>query len=191
MLFAMHSYDHSGHLSVNSNICLIGLMGSGKSTVGPLLACSLGYPFVDLDQEIAASLGRSIAEIFEQYGEKRFRQEEHDQLLRFCRQHRQVIACGGGVVVTPDNLECLQQQTTVYLETSPATLALRVGADQGRPLLKDAASVTRRMESILKEREQLYRACAGIIISTEGKEPAELVEDLLIKISADIQAQAP
>ncbi len=186
----MHSNDHSRHLPANSNVCLIGLMGSGKSTVGPLLARRLGYLFVDLDREIAASMGRSIREIFEQYGEKRFRHEEHDQLLRFCRQERQVLACGGGVVVTPSNHECLRQQITVYLETSPATLAQRVGADKERPLLKDAASVTQRMETILKDREQLYRACAGIIISTEGKEPPALVEELLAKIPTDIQEQA-
>ena len=173
------------------NICLIGLMGSGKSTIGPLLAQRLGYTFVDLDEEISTSMGHPIREIFEQLGEEKFREEERSQLRRFCQQEKQVIACGGGVVVTADNLECLRRQTTVYLKASPETLARRVGPDKERPLLKGAVSVAQRLATILREREPLYRDCAKITLSTEGKDPDTLVRELLTQLPAEISSPAP
>lgn len=173
-----------------NNICLIGLMGSGKSTIGSLLAQRLGYTFVDLDKEISVSMGRSIREIFEQLGEEKFREAERSQLRRHCQQERQIIACGGGIVVDTDNLECLRRQTTVYLEASPETLAKRVGPGTGRPLLKGAVSISRRLATILKERESLYRDCAEITLATEGKDPDTLVKELLAQLPTGIATTA-
>ncbi|MFB0515329.1 MAG: shikimate kinase [Candidatus Neomarinimicrobiota bacterium] len=177
---------HTHHPIATDNICLIGLMGSGKSTIGILLAQRLRYTFVDLDKEISVRMGRSIREIFEQLGEEKFRDEERSQLRRFCQQERQVIACGGGVVVTTDNLECLRRQISVYLKASPETLAKRVGTGQGRPLLKGAVSVTQRLATILKEREPLYLDCARITLITEGKDPKTLVKELLAQMPTEI-----
>jgi len=183
--------SHTDHLITAGNICLIGLMGSGKSTIGPLLAHRLGFAFVDLDGEISTSMGRPIREIFEQLGEEKFREEERSQLRRLCQQEKQVIACGGGVVVTADNLECLRRQTTVYLKASPETLARRVGPDKERPLLKGAVSVAQRLATILREREPLYWDCAKITLSTEGKDPDTLVRELLAQLPAEISSPAP
>jgi len=185
----MKDENHTHHPFAANNICLIGLMGSGKSTIGPHLARHLGYTFIDLDKEISASMGRSIREIFEQLGEEKFRKEERNQLHRFCQQERQVIACGGGIVVTADNLECLRRQSTVYLKASPETLAQRVGPGTGRPLLKGAVSVTQRLATILKEREPLYTDCAKITLVTEGKDPTVLVDELLGQLPAEISSR--
>lgn len=173
------------------NICLIGLMGSGKSTIGPLLAQRLGYTFVDLDEEISTSMGRPIREIFEQLGEEKFRDEERSQLRHFCQQEKQIIACGGGVVVAADNLECLRRQTTVYLQASPETLARRVGPDKERPMLKGAVAVAQRLATILREREPLYQDCAKITLLTESKDPDTLVKELLAQLPAEISSPAP
>lgn len=172
------------------NICLIGLMGSGKSTIGPLLSAKLNYHFVDLDKEIAGSLNQSIREIFEEYGEDKFREEEQKQLRRFCHLEKQIIACGGGIVVTPSNLECLRRQHTIYLQASPEILAKRVGEDRERPLLKGAVSISQRLATILREREPLYKECAQIIIATEGQNPEALAEEILKKLPANITQSA-
>jgi shikimate kinase len=182
----MDNENHTHRPFAAGNVCLIGLMGSGKSTIGPLLAQHLGYNFVDLDAKISASLGRPIREIFEQLGEEKFREEEQSQLRRFCQQEKQVIACGGGVIVTADNLECLRRQITVYLKASPETLAKRVGPDKERPLLKGAVSVTQRLATILSEREPLYQDCAKITLKTEGKDPDTLVGELLAQLPAEV-----
>ena len=182
----MDHENHAHHPFATNNVCLIGIMGSGKSTIGSLLAQKLGYTFVDLDEQISARLERPIREIFEQLGEEKFREEERHQLRHFCQREQQVIACGGGVVVTADNLECLRRQTTVYLHASPETLARRVGTGEDRPLLRGTVTVAQQLATILKEREPLYRDCARITLSTEGKDPDALVAELLAQLPAEM-----
>lgn len=181
---------HEKHPFNTDNICLIGLMGSGKSTIGLLLADRLKYSFTDLDKEISTSMGHSIREIFEELGEEKFREEEQKQLRRFCQMEQQVIACGGGVVVTPANLECLRRQITIYLQASPEILASRIGVDKDRPLLKGAISITQRLTTILTEREPLYKECAQITLITEGKDPDALAKEILKKLPAKITNRA-
>ncbi len=164
------------------NICIIGMMGSGKSTIGALLAGRLACPFLDLDNAVAAALGRDLPEIFAQLGEARFRREEQRQLRQYCADGRRVIACGGGVVLAAANRQLLLRQTTVYLRASPAVLARRVGAGAGRPLLAGAGSVTRRLEAALRERGPLYRECAHLTLSTEAAAPEHLAEELLFRL---------
>lgn len=177
---------HDEHPFSTENICLIGLMGSGKSTIGPRLAEQLKYSFVDLDKEISASMNQSIREIFEEHGEEKFREEEQQQLRRFCQLEKKVIACGGGIVVTPVNLECLRRQITIYLQASPEILASRIGEDRDRPLLKGAVSISQRLGTILTEREPLYTECAQITIATDEKDPGSLVNEILEKLPVKI-----
>ena len=181
----------SQNASGGSNICLIGMAGSGKSTVGALLARRLEYAFVDLDEEIASQLGLSIGEIFERLGEDRFRQEEQRLLAQRCAGERQVIACGGGIVTTPANGNHLRQQTTIYLQATPKTLAQRVGAGSGRPLLTGMAPIRRRLADLLKEREALYRGASQMAIGTDGRQPAALADELLQMLTLEPQASAP
>lgn len=171
-----------------ANICLIGLMGSGKSTVGPLLADQLNYTLVDLDSEIETRLGRAIPEIFEQLGEAAFRHEEAQLLKHFCAEKHQIIDCGGGVVVTPENRPILRQQTTVYLAAGPETLARRVGSGKGRPLLKNAPSMIEHLAGLLREREPFYRESAGIIIETDHKKPLVIARGILAGLNVEQKA---
>lgn len=173
------------------NICLVGLMGSGKSTVGPLLAEKLDFTSVDLDANISSSLKRSIREIFEEQGEERFRAEESRQLRLACANGKRVIACGGGVVLSPENRGFLRRQTTVYLKVSPEVLAQRVGAAKDRPLLAGAASPVQRLATLLKEREPLYLDCARITVLAEGKGPHVIVDDLLTRLPAHESPETP
>ncbi|UCH09773.1 MAG: shikimate kinase [Fidelibacterota bacterium] len=182
----MHAKTQSHHPFATNNICLIGLMGSGKSTLGPPLAERLGYHFVDLDAEISRSMGSSVRDIFEQLGEDKFRAEERKQLRSYCQMEKQVIACGGGVVVTTDNLECLRRQVTIYLSATPETLAQRIGTGKERPLLKGAVSVAQRLATILKEREPLYHDCARITLHTEGRDPRSLIDELIPLLPQEI-----
>ena len=98
-----------------ANICLVGLMGSGKSTVAPLLAHRLGREHIDLDKEIALRLGRTIMMIFADQGEESFRREEQVVLQYFCNRDGLVIDCGGGVVLVAGNRSRLKDHFTVYL----------------------------------------------------------------------------
>ena len=184
--------NHQQHAATTTgNICLVGLMGSGKSTVGPILAKELGFTSVDLDGNIAISMKQSIREIFEKQGEERFRAEESRQLRLACAKGQQVIACGGGVVLSPENMGFLRRQTTVYLKASPEVLAQRVGTAKSRPLLAGAASPVQRLATLLKEREPLYQDCARITILAEGKDPRVIVDDLLTRLPAEQRPETP
>src|SRR5688572_8069564 len=137
------------------------MMGSGKSTVGPLLARRLGCGFVDLDATIEAAAGRSVRELFAERGETEFRRLESEALGAVLgRADRQVIGSGGGVVLAEDNRQRLRAAAeVVWLSAPPGVLAGRVGGDPGRPLLADGdpgGTLTR----LLEEREGRYRQAA-------------------------------
>lgn len=128
-----------------SPLVLLGFMGSGKSTVGRLLAQRLGWHFCDLDHRIEAAAGATIAAIFAQHGEPAFRELEHRELLAAlgaARQRRTVLALGGGTFAQPRNLELLHGcgGVTVFLEVPVEELLLRCAGMANRPLFRDEAS---------------------------------------------------
>ena len=123
------------------SIVLVGLMGAGKSTVGPQLARRLGLPFADVDDEIERSLGLSVAGIFERFGEARFREKERNIVARLVAGPPAVIATGGGAFVDEATRRLvLERCTAVWLDADVETLAARIGADSRRPLLNPAAA---------------------------------------------------
>ncbi|CAM2823446.1 shikimate kinase [Paenibacillus sediminis] len=137
------------------NIILVGMMGTGKSTVARLLAEQLGYSLVDLDAAIVDSAGSSIPEIFAEKGETYFRDLESEVLEKVLQSDRQIIATGGGVVLRPANRErMLEQGWVVALQASADVIVSRVGQDSGRPLL--AGDVNERVKRILEERKDAY-----------------------------------
>ena len=142
------------------NVVLIGMPGCGKSTVGAVLAQKLGKTFVDADAEIERRTGKAIPDIFAQEGEAAFRRYEADVIADLTRQNRQVIACGGGVVKTPQNLHALRQNGPVLWVQRP----IEKLATAGRPLSKGSEALRR----MAHERLPLYRAAATGAVCNDG-----------------------
>ncbi len=172
------------------NICLIGLMGSGKSSVAPLLAELLDMEHVDLDKEIALRQGRTIMMVFADQGEETFRQEEQVLLQHHCGRDGMIIDCGGGVVLAAGNRHCLQRNFTVYLKAGLETLADRVGTGAGRPLLQGDGPVKDRLAALLAEREPLYRECSAIAVPTDDRTPAEIAAEIVSHLPASLKPAA-
>jgi shikimate kinase len=161
-------------------IVLIGFMGSGKSTLGPLLASRLEVPFVDLDAEIERRVACSIAELVERDGEPVFRRYELDvlQALGTEAPRPAVVATGGGIVELPNALQHLRALgQVVWLRADPEVSVGRLDATAraARPLLDPAGSWRRRWE----RREPLYRACADVVVGTHPETVGESLEQLL------------
>lgn len=143
------------------NIALIGMPSSGKTTLGRMLAKSLGRTFVDLDEEIVKTDGRSIPDIFAAEGEDGFRTKETAETQRFGKEGRQLISCGGGIVKKPENLRALHQNG-VILFIDRLVDELAVGG--GRPL-SSSMDALRQMEA---QRRPLYLAAADAVIPNNG-----------------------
>lgn len=160
-------------------VALTGFMGSGKTTVGRVLADALGCPFGDLDDIIVRKAGRSIPEIFEADGEAGFRRLEKkalEQTLSKYAESTAVLALGGGTVTVPGAIELLQSKTLcIYIRAKKETLLARLeGQTAGRPLA-DENVVTR-----LSQREPLYESAAHITIDTDGLTPDQIADEIII-----------
>lgn len=159
-------------------LVLVGLPGSGKSSVGLLVAQALAVPFVDLDREIESEAGRTIVRIFEEDGEDAFRALEARLGRRFLTGAPCVLAPGGGFFL---NLEtrrlALERALTVYLVTSPAEAARRLGTSQVRPLLRGYVPEL-RLRLLLEQRDSVYRE-AQQQVTTDGRTPASVAADVL------------
>jgi shikimate kinase len=132
-----------------SNIYLMGCMGAGKSTAGRLLARVLGRDFLDLDEQIVARAGRSISQIFEDEGERGFRQREHDALRQVAQRENIVVALGGGAVLRDDNWELVQQSgITIYLKVRPELLVTAHRGRAGAPAAGGADATAASAENL-------------------------------------------
>ena len=154
-------------------------MGSGKSSVGRLVADALGCPFIDLDEVIVKKAGRSIPEIFQADGEKGFRRLEKEALEKTVAKYAEntaVLALGGGSVTLPGAVQLLQEKTLcIYLQADIDTLKSRLeGQTEGRPLADDG------MAERLAQREPLYAAAAHVTIDTAGLSPEEVTDEIII-----------
>ena len=157
-------------------IYLLGFMGSGKSTVGAVLARELGWPFIDLDVTIEAGQGQTIREIFEQAGEVFFRGLERAALTEASKTEPVVIALGGGTFVQDPNLQFIRDSggVTVWLDSPCEELLSRCQGMINRPLFRDAES----FGQLLQQRLPYYRL-AEYRVSTEGRAPQEVAEQIL------------
>lgn len=152
------------------HVVLVGLMGSGKTTVGRRLADRLGRDFVDADAALVDVADRTIAEIFATDGEERFRALEADVLEELLERHDPtVIASGGGVVLRDDSRERLRHPavTVVWLDAGPAFLASRVEGKPHRPLLATDEPARDVLERLHRERAPLYEEVADLRVDVE------------------------
>jgi shikimate kinase len=152
------------------HVVLVGLMGSGKTTVGRRLAARLDRDFIDADEALTEITDRTIGEIFQTDGEAGFRAIEADVLEELLEHHQPaVIASGGGVVLVADNRRRLKdpQVTVVWLDASPAFLASRVEQRDHRPLLAGAEPTRDILDRLHAERAPLYSEVADIVVDVE------------------------
>jgi shikimate kinase len=163
-------------------ISLIGLPGSGKSTVGRQLARRLQLPFFDSDHVIEEQLGCSIREYFEREGEARFRDIEADVIDELSQKPDGILSTGGGVVLRPENRKNLRDRTqVVYLNSSPDDLFRRLRHDKSRPLLQ-VADPLGRLRDLHTHRDPLYRETAQIHVDTGRPSVASLVNLLVVQL---------
>ncbi|MCD4534989.1 shikimate kinase [Nocardioides sp. cx-169] len=151
-------------------------MGSGKSTVAPLLAEALGVTVRDVDSEIEAREGRSISDIFVDSGEDHFRELERAAVREVLAEHDGVVSLGGGAVLDPETRELLADHRVVFLRVGLAEAVKRVGLGTGRPLL--LGNVRSRIKALLDERAPVYAAVADLTVDTDERTPEDIVAEI-------------
>ncbi len=170
-------------------IVMVGMMGSGKSTVGRRLAARLGRRFIDADKEIEERCGVSIATIFELEGEAGFRRREAAILDELTGLASIVLATGGGAVIDAANRRLLRARALViYLRASPADLWHRLRRDRTRPLLQ-TADPRARIAELLAQREPLYEEVAHLSALSERQPVDLLVADIIGRLPDEFRAR--
>ncbi len=172
--------------ATRGHVILIGFRGSGKSTVGPLLAERLGLPFIDADQQIAERAGKTITEIFASDGEQVFRDHERAVIAEVCNRDPHVIAVGGGAVLDDNNISAMRQAgVVVWLTGTANTLWKRIAADSKSPNQRPDLSPDgglAEVHKLLDARQPRYRAAADIEMDTEEIEPLEAADQLVRRL---------
>ena len=166
-------------------ITLTGFMGSGKTTVGKVLADFLGCPFFDLDALVVKKAGRSIPEIFADGGEAAFRTLEAKVLRQAVEKYAEstaILSLGGGTLGTPASARLVAEKTTcIYLRASVDTLAARLAPEAaGRPLLRGAPDLRERIAALLAGREDVYASIAHVTVDTDGLSPEQIADEIII-----------
>jgi shikimate kinase len=167
---------------VTAQVVLVGAPGSGKSTVGPLLATRLGVTFTDVDSEIEQRVGRSVAEIFADDGEAVFRAFEEATTIELLDTPG-VLALGGGAVLSAATRSALRGHHVVWLQVGAREAASRVGLNTARPLL--LGNVRGRLVALLAQRRPLYAEVASHEIATDDLPPEVVVDLIAAELSAD------
>ncbi|MGA2035782.1 MAG: shikimate kinase, partial [Thermoguttaceae bacterium] len=165
------------------NLILIGYRATGKTTLARLLAQRLGWQWIDADVEIERRCGKSIARIFADDGEAAFRDLEAEVLAELCGRRRLVLAAGGGAPLRPESRRAMRAGGRVlWLTARPETILARMAADattpERRPNLTDRGPLEEILQ-VLARREPIYRESAHVIVDTEGKQPEELVAEIM------------
>jgi shikimate kinase len=164
-------------------ISLVGMPGSGKSTVGRHVARHIGLPFIDTDHMIEQRIGCSIRDYFETQGEAAFRDVEQAVIDEVTQLHAHVVATGGGAVLREANRLALHSRTTVvYLRSTPEDLARRLRHDSHRPLLQVGSDPLRRLRTLFQDRDPLYRRTAHFVIETGRPSVHSLVNMVLMQL---------
>jgi len=163
-------------------IVLIGPMGSGKTTVGGLVAERLGTSVRDTDHDVEATTGRAISEIFVDDGEAAFRTLERAAVAEALATHEGVLALGGGAVLDPGTRDLLAGHDVVFLRVGLSDAVKRVGLGTSRPLL--LGNVRGRIKTLLDERTPVYESVATLVVETDGREPHEVAGEIVAALGA-------
>lgn len=153
-------------MNKKENIIFIGIMGSGKTTLGKKIAKILKYDFIDTDQEIERITGMTVPEIFKKEGELRFRSEETLALKRIEKGPPTVISTGGGIILKSENREIIKKLgIVIYLDADIDVIIERVSRNKNRPLLR-VEDIKEKVKQLSLERKDLYLEIADIVINT-------------------------
>ena len=168
----------------SGNLILVGMMGSGKTTIGRALAKHLGKTFVDSDEEIQRRTGVTIPHIFDVEGEAGFRQRETAAIRELVGRDDMVLATGGGAILAEQNREMLSRNgIVVYLKTNVHDLWQRTRHDRNRPLLQ-TGDPRAKLAELFEQRDPLYRQAADIFVQS-GKQS---VQSLMLHLAEEIEA---
>jgi shikimate kinase len=156
---------------------LIGPPGSGKSTLGRLLAGRLGVSYRDTDADVEAVAGKPVADIFVEDGEARFRELELAAVRAALAEHDGVLALGGGAVLNEEAQALLDGRPVVYLQVGLAEAVQRVGLASARPLL--VLNPRSQLKKLMEERRPIYERLAVLTVATDKRDPAELADEIV------------
>lgn len=149
------------------SIVLCGFMGCGKTTVGELAARILGMGYVDADQYIQQQAGLTISQMFERYGEEYFRDREHEAMLSLAREEGTIISSGGGALTFRRNVDAVRRSAFIaYIQADFPICYQRIAGDTSRPLVM--SNTKESLETLYRQRDGLYRACADVVIPNNG-----------------------
>lgn len=170
------------------NLALIGFIGSGKSSVGKMVAARLHFDFLDADEFIEAHVGKSITRIFAEDGEPAFREYERQVVEHLKGLENTVISTGGGLPANEKNLAGLKSHAlVVYLWATPQKVWQRVRRQQHRPLLQGPDPLA-KIQQLLTAREPFYRQ-ADVLVNTERRSVAEVARHIIHEFRAAVSAQ--
>jgi shikimate kinase len=168
--------------STNTPLFFVGMMGSGKTTIGRIVAQILQYDFVEMDTVIEERLGISIKEIFQNSGEAYFRKEEKKLLEEICLKQKCVISCGGGVFTNAENIEKISKSgIAIFLNVSSRVLEKRLSGDEKRPLLQENS-----IHKILLKRIPFYTQAhimVDLAVSNLEKNVCQVIEEIYRHLS--------
>ena len=163
-----------------SNVYLVGLMGSGKTSIGKILAKRMGMKFIDLDDEIIKDQQCSISEIFDRFGEEKFRHLENKKLLSTLEIDNCVISTGGGIIMDQDNIKIMVENgSVIHLDIDLETQLLRIKNKKNRPILRDKDNERKILIKMKKERDHIYKQIAIGSVNTSNKKRNDIVSELV------------
>ncbi len=170
--------DFNKNKSKKENISLTGFMGSGKSTVGKILAEKLGFLYIDLDTVIELSEGMDISRIFEEKGQDYFRKVESEVIYKIYNNTGCVFSCGGGVILNENNIKIIKKNSiVVFLSVNAETVIKRLKDKSDRPLLATGDRKV-KIQEMLGFRQPLYLKYADIVIDADIITPDEAAEKI-------------